>query len=439
MFRFQYHSIIKLIRDANAKMIAYMLNPRNRIYAILIAIFMLGNLFQALNRAVFIDAADLNGFIDPAIAAKFLDEDPFIMAPNNSYSAFFYVVMSILSPFARWFASLLWGVANIAFYLWSIVVINDILLKTQPDRKKLNYFIAPILTAPIFAINVHMGQTNMIVLLCVLVSMFYLYLNKHLKSALFLAFAIAYKTTPLIFIFFLLLKRKLRTAAYTIVFSLLFLIVIPMFFYTPQKSIHFFRSWSEMVIEPFFTGQKVKSTNTGYYHTNQSLDAFLNRHFTPYGVEHYGRAHNITDFPVLTELEALTAGKVIKLIILALLAFIAIRSGHIHTRLFPFEFSLFFIAILFISPSSWTNHYILALPAYVVVVNEILILPRGTGGRKLLIWFLSAGTGIMLLGVGRYLQSFSFYFLGITLFFIGLVIYTLFFAGKVRANQLPAS
>ncbi len=433
-FRSQKRSgpLLSLIRKAHADMASYMLNPHNRLYAVMILIFLAGNLFQAVNRSAIIDGSDLNGYLESAVAAKYLDVDVYEVYRNNSFSAFFYVVMLFFSLFATWLGSLLWAMANVAFYLWSIVVTNDILFRTQPGREKLNVFVAPILTFALFATNIHMGQSNHIILVCMLISLYYLHRNAHVKPALFLAFAIAYKLTPAFLVFYLLLKRKFRTALYTVVFTLLFLIVVPMFFYTPQKSIDFFASWSSLVIEPFFSGQKVQTTNTGYYHTNQSLDAFLNRHFTPYGTERYGGAHHVVDFPVLSEAGAHRAGIVIKLVIIGLLALVALKKRTIHSRLFPFEFSLFLIAILFISPSSWPSHYILILPAYILVVNEIIILPKGRHGRNLLTWSLGLGTAIMLLGWGPYLQSFSFYFIGVFFFFNGLLIYTLFFAGKAE-------
>lgn len=430
-----YKSIVDLFRVAHSNMSVYLLNPKNRLYIVLIIIFMVGNLFQGVNKAAIRGSSDFKGYLEVCVAARHLDQDVFVTVPNNSMSAFFYAVMSLFTPFALWFSSLLWGIANVAFYLWSIVVMNDILRKTQPHRQNLNTFLSPVLTLALFATNIHMGQSNLIILLCILVSMFYLYLNKHVKSALFLAFAIAYKTTPLFFVFYLVLKRKFKAAAYTLVFTLLFLVVVPMFFYTPQKSLDFFRSWSDMVIEPFFSGGEVKSTNTGYYHTNQSMDAFLGRHFTSYGIEKYGRAHKVLDIPVLSDSQAHSVGIIIKLLIIGILALIAVRTKNIQSRLFPFEFSLFLTAILFISPSSWPSHYILVLPAYMVAINEILILPKGTGGRKLLVWFMGIGTGIMLLGWGPYLQSFSFFFIGIFLFFVGLVIYTLFFARKAEQYE----
>jgi hypothetical protein len=86
------------------------------------------------------------------------------------------------------------------------------------------------------------------------------------------------------------------------------------------------------------------------------------------------------------------------------------------------------MAILFISPVSWVNHYILILPAYIVSINEVLILDKSQRGRKLLIWSMIIGTAIMHIGWGNYLQSLSPFFIGQFIFFIGLYVYSLRFA-----------
>jgi hypothetical protein len=340
--------------------------------------------------------------------------------------------MSLITPFDRWFSSLLWAVLNVAFYIWIIAIVNEIIKITQPGRVKWSYFIAPLLTMIFFAINIHLGQSNIIMLLAIIMAAYYLLKGKNLLTGLWLGFAMAYKVTPLFFVFYLLLKRKFKAAFYSVLFFGLFTVVAPMIFYSPARTISFVESWSKMVLEPFIKGEKVKSTNVNYYHSNQSLDAFLNRHLTTYGEEEYGGMHNFLNPAYFTEGQVSTISKVLKLFIVALLAFLAIKSRTVNNRVYPFEIALFLMAILFISPVSWVNHYILILPAYVVAVNEILILDKSDRGRKLLLWSMIIGTAIMHIGWGNYLQSLSPFFIGQFIFFIGLYIYSLRYASIVK-------
>ena len=423
-----------LIKNTHQSIYLYLTNPANRLATIGIFLFMVINIAQAVVRAAVYDFADLNFFLDPAIGIRFFGQNPLIDWPDNSYPPFFYGVMSLLTPFDRWFSSLLWAILNIGFYVWTIAIINEIIKQTQPERSRWSYFIAPLLTMILFAINIHLGQSNILMMLTIIMAAYYLLKGKNLLSGIWLGFAMAYKVTPLFFVFYLVLKRKFKAAFYAILFFGLFTVVAPMIFYSPARTLTFVESWSEMVLEPFVKGEKVKSTNVNYYHSNQSLDAFLNRHLTPYGQEEYGGMHNWLNPDFFTEGQVSTIGKVIKLFIVALLGFLAIKSRTVNNRVYPFEISLFLMAILFISPVSWVNHYILILPAYIVAVNEILILDKSDKGRKLLLWSLIIGTAIMHIGWGNYLQSLSPFFIGQIIFFLGFYIYSWRYAPNVKAD-----
>lgn len=423
-----------LIRNTYRAILKYVLNPANRLAVIAIFLFLLINIVQAVIRAAVYDFADLNFYLDPAIGIRFFGQDPVIDWPGNSYPPFFYGVMSLLIPFDRWFSSLVWAILNVAFYIWIIAIINEIISLTQPERVKWSYFIAPLLTMILFAINIHLGQSNLLMMLAIIIAAYYLLKGNDLLTGTWLGFAIAYKVTPLFFVFYLITKQKFRAAFYTMLFFGLFTVVAPMIFYSPARTISFVDSWWETVLGPFLGGEKVKSGNAGYYYSNQSLDAFLNRHFTPYGQEQYGGIHTWLNPDFFTEDQMRTTGILIKLFIVALLGFLAIKSRTVNNRVYPFEIALFLMAILFISPSSWVNHYILVLPAYIISVNEILILDKLNKGRKLLLWTLILGTAIMHIGWGNYLQSLSPFFIGQVIFFIGLYIYSLRYAPYVKTN-----
>ena len=126
-----------------------------------------------------------------------------------------------------------------------------------------------------------------------------------------------------------------------------------------------------MTVKPFVSGGRVLSANVNWYHTNQSLEAFLNRHFTRYGRETYGGLHALIDPAVLLEQGARRAALVIKLLLLATVAWVALRSRRSATRSFPFEVSLTLMAALFISPVSWYSHYVAMLVPYEVVFQEL--------------------------------------------------------------------
>ncbi len=316
------------------------------------------------------------------------------------------------------------------FFIAIIAVVMDNIKDIQPERRNWSYFIGPLLASFLFAMNIHLGQSNLIMLLAVVIGVYYLLKGNNLLTGLYMGFAMAFKTTPLFFLFYFVLKGKFRAAFYSFSFFLIFMVVAPMIFYSPARSISFAKSWYSIVLGPFISGEKVKAKNVGYYHSNQSIDAFLNRHFTPYGLERYGGAHSWLDFPNHTEKEMYSVGKIIKLVLIGLLGFLIFKNRSLGRSIIPYEISIFLIAILFISPVSWVNHYILVLPAYIIMVNEIVNLPKSHPGRKLLLWPLVLSTPVLFIAWFDYLQSFSPFFISQGILFVGLYIYILIYAGR---------
>ena len=253
--------MIGLLKSTHQSIFQYLADPKNRLATIGIFLFMVINIVQAVIRAAVYDFADLNFFLDPAIGTRFFGQDPFIDWPDNSYPPFFYGVMSLITPFDRWFSSLLWAVLNVAFYIWIIAIVNEMIRETQPERTKWSYFIAPLLTMILFAINIHLGQSNILMMLAIILAAYYLLKGKNLLTGVWLGFAMAYKVTPLFFVFYLVLKRKFKAAFFSLIFFGLFTVVAPMIFYSPARTISFVESWSKMILEPFVKGEKVKSTN----------------------------------------------------------------------------------------------------------------------------------------------------------------------------------
>ena len=84
---------------------------------------------------VIIYMSDFNMFLDPAVDAKFFEKDPITTWTNNSYSPFFYSVMSIFSPFARWFAVILWSLISIL----SLMAVYSITKFFFPSLKTRHY------------------------------------------------------------------------------------------------------------------------------------------------------------------------------------------------------------------------------------------------------------------------------------------------------------
>jgi hypothetical protein len=415
--------MIEIIKDTNGKIRQFISLRSNRVLTLFFLLAITVMIVSAVNRVI-IYASDFNMFIDPAIDARFHHQNPFVKWTGNSYNMFFYAFMSLLSPFNNWFAVIIWSLVSIYLYILAIAIMHR-MLPLAHAKHKWYYLIAPVMLGFLLFDNIQLGQSNILMLFAVIASIYYVSKGKNLGAGLALGFAIAFKTTPLIFVGYYVLKGKFKAAAYSLIFSLFFMIVVPMLFYPPQKSLEYFRSWTEAVFVPFASGNDLKTQNIGYYHSNQSLEAFINRHFTSYGKEKYGGLHYLTDPANMTKIQAKTTGNIIKMVLLGLLSVLVLLNNRKRDpRFYLTESSLFLMAILWVSPSSWTNHYIILLPAVVLLVNEIIRLPKHDSKKKLLLVVLVAGTLLMLIDVHPMLQSFSLHFIGMFILFTGLLVYS---------------
>lgn len=408
-----------ILKELNRAAIRFLTAKSNRVYLIILLLIVIGLVVQAVLRTHVYRMSDFNMFLDPAVDARFRDRSPFVYWQMNSYSPFFYSVMSLFTPFARWLAITLWTLLSILCYFWTIGLVHY-LIRGQIPKFTRWLLLAPGALFFVFFDNIQLGQSNLVMLFAVVLGVYHVSRNKAIKAALAIGFAIAYKTTPGLFALFLLLKKRFKAALFTLLFSAIFTILVPMLFYSPQKSIEYVTTWNSQILEPFARAGELEVYNTGSYHTNQSLDAFLVRHFTDFGCEHYGGIHCSVNPAFLTEEQCKTVGKVVKGLFLMVLVLMCVLKKPPSTHRLIYQASVFLIAILLISPASWLNHYILLLPAFIVAIHEIL---KATRGGKMLIVTTGIGTLMILLSVDNYMQSLSFYFLGMVVFTTGYLIH----------------
>jgi hypothetical protein len=406
---------------------SYVKNPENRLKVASIALFFVSIVIYTPTRST----SDLVG---PLLTATrelvYLGENVFSEESFNSYSPFFYCVMAFVAQFTDWFSAMLWCVINICLYLGINAVIMAIIARSQPERKTFSYFIAPLLTLVILADNLYLGQTNIFPLLFTCCALFAYQRKKDFSSGLLLSVAVAYKVTPILFAFHYVLRGRFRALTGMVVGLILCLLVVPSFYFGPAKSVQYVTQWGSLVIMPFVTGEDIKTKTVNWGYMNQSLEGALHRHLTPYGKVAYGGLHKVIDPAFLDAKQVAKLAVAIKALLLLVIAWVMFKYRNAKERSFPFEMSLIFMSILYISPVTWISYYIVILFPYAVAVNEIIRRPRGETGRRLLMVGLWAAMLISAFSLTPRLQSYSFLFFGNALFFICFLVYTLFFLPK---------
>jgi len=400
--------------------------PEHRRCSIALALLVLGNIGYAVFRAVYLSSCDLvHGYLIPARAILFQNKDPYIDFSFNSFSPFFYVVIAPLALVPDYAASLLWSLLSLGFLIGVVGLTRAMVEQTLAPKRLARPWWGPLFAGTLITDNLYLGQSNLLALFLVCCALYALLVGHDLRAGALLSVAIAWKLTPALFLFYFALKGRLRALLGAALGLMLWLLVVPSLVLGPLRNKSFLEEWLGMVVMPVISGPRALSTNVNWYHTNQSLEAFLNRHFTPYGRQTYGGLHVLLDPACLVEQGAHRAALVIKLLLLALVTLAALRSRSVATRSFPFEVSLTLLAALFISPVSWYSHYVSVLVPYQIVVQEVTMRPRSATAFKLLAIPLGIAALITTFSLSSTLRSYSLVFLAQLGFFCALALYTL--------------
>jgi hypothetical protein len=379
-------------RDARAWAHAH---PR---LAAALALLALVEVAYAAYRAAFLTACDLvHGYLEPTRGMLFAGKDPYVEYRFNSFSPFFYALLSPLAPLPNAAASVLWSLLSLGFLFAALAFTRAAL--PAPSRSPLWAVGAG---AVLVVDNLNLGQSNLLALCFTMGAIYALRRGRDLASGLLLAVAIAWKVVPALLLGIFILRGRARALAGAALGLALCLFAVPSLVFGPSRTLGFVEEWSGLVLAPFARGERGLTTNIDWYHTNQSLEAALQRSLTPYGREHYDLLHRYTDPAFLDEAQVHRLSSALRLGVLAALALIAWRTRR-DERLLVANAALFLLGALFISPASWFSHYVSALVAYTVALE----LPSTRARRA-----LALAVVLTFASLGSYVRSHSLVLLG---------------------------
>jgi len=186
--------------------------------------------------------------------------------------------------------------------------------------------------------------------------------GRQVAAGWWLGVAIALKVTPVLLVLRALAGRRPREAAVALLTAWVLTVGAPAMLIGRQRSVTMARSFVAN-LSPVAHGGAVANTNVDWRYTNQSLEALLQRALTDYG----SRTLGYRPFWNVTErLSSEQAGHLAMALRLALLLGLVLLTWRLPRmpagRLA--EPALWVLAMLFLSPLSWANHYVVALLAY---------------------------------------------------------------------------
>lgn len=405
-------------------------------------LFFFVNIIYALTRHSAVDFIQFWIISRNAVFLKGYD----IYATNSDFSQplFFWCIATAFSIFTLKVGLFLWNIMQMTLITATVILISRILgygerydggWNEGKNIKSGNYVLPLALAAVIVCDNLWLGQANILAFFCCVAAIYNHLKEKSWAAGLFLAMAISIKLTPLLFLIYFIYKKDYEVFPWTVGGIILFMVGFPSMLFGVPNTLMYLQDYFRMVIMPFFQNSVQIRGTTGFWHSNQSLDGFLGRHFTDFGRYHYGGLHNYLDPANMTLVQTKKLGLIIKsiLVLVAGLAFTNNKKKNPH--LLKFEFALVFLMILFISPASWLNHFVTVLFAYYVSTNYIRDENSSYAGKIILKTGLIFGfAAAALSSPNGYFQSYSGMFLGH--FFLMLTMFVVLFIEKTRTRKI---
>ncbi|OGF49998.1 MAG: hypothetical protein A2231_03565 [Candidatus Firestonebacteria bacterium RIFOXYA2_FULL_40_8] len=409
------------------------------------ALFFFVNILYALTRH---SAVDFIQFWKISRNAIFVPGyDIYYVNTDFSQPLFFFCLVSAFSVFTYKVALFLWNMMQMLLVVFTVIMSSKILgfgerydggWNEGKHIKAGNYVLPLILGAVIICDNLWLGQANILsFFLCV--SAIYNHLKERSWAVgLLIALAISVKLTPVLFLIYFLYKKDYEVFPWALGGLLIFMVFIPSLIYGVPKTLIYLQDYIKLVIMPFANNDVAIRGTTGFWHSNQSIDGFLGRHFTDFGKTHYHGLHNIIDPANFTLVQIKKIGLIIKavLVLLAALAFTGNKKNNPH--LLKFEFALMFLLILFISPASWLNHFVTVFFAYYVAANYMRDDSNSYFGRIFMkIGLITCFTLAALSSFSPTAQSYSGMFLGHFILLITMFIILFIEKSRIRKTWQP--
>lgn len=234
-----------------------------------------------------------------------------------------------------------------------------------------------VLTYKGIIVNFDHGQINLIVLVLLVVSWIAIKNNRAAwLIGLPLSLAVLLKTYPIVFVLFLVFKRKYRAIMWLI--GLLGLYTIAAYLVLPPVV---WRDWAVNVLPTGGYGETPFHLFSPASQGNQNINGFATRLFT----------ENEFSEPLFASktLARITAYLLSSLVILTTLGLSALRARQIEDgKSLDTEFSLYLLLMYLAAPLSWDHHQVYILPS--ILVGLHFVLTRAESWRAKLIVITSA-------------------------------------------------
>lgn len=290
---------------------------------------------------------------------RFLASEPIYTFEGDvsyyKYTPFYAFFISPLALFSEKTAASIWFVINVILFLALLYCLKELVVK---DKKRfchytLFYSLAVISCLRFIIGNFHQGQSNIFMISLLFIGLYLMCRGRENASAFFIAFSILSKYMSVLFLPWLLVRKKFRLVAKIALFIIV-LSILPAFKTGITGLVTLHKEWLSFLF---------KSSLDNYSITcfpNQSLLACLNRFFS----EHSIYSVNI--------LHLSQSSVYIIFFILALILYLLAIIPAGNRAYAMYDLSLISICAGLFNPNAWKNFFIWLLPAYATVIYYLI-------------------------------------------------------------------
>lgn len=223
--------------------------------------------------------------------------------------------------------------------------------------------------------DLHHGNNNILILFLVTATLAAWRKGYDVLAGGILAYAIAFKVTPGLFLLYFAYKRSWRTVGATALGMGVFLLLVPSLFLGPEFNGVCLGTWWNRILSPY-----VESDVVGSQEINQSMVGVLTRLLTESkgGLGRYALKLHV-NFVAWDPKLVVLGIKLLSVGMLGVLAWLCRTRSERRDdpRLFG-EYALIVLAMLFVSERSWKHHFVTLLLPYTYIAYRVGV--RGLPG-----------------------------------------------------------
>ncbi len=317
------------------------------------------------------------------------------------YSPFFAVLVSPIGLFSFQVGQVIWLLGMCLCLTFVLIQSKKIILGDKPPPPYL-YVLTIFFGSKFLVREITLGQTDFLILLFIFLFISFSDKKKNILAGLFLSLAVMIKPTSLVFVPYLLYKKKFKPVVYLGIFCLLFLLT-PSFIYGFSGNLNLLHGWK--------TVMSASSPPLLAVDMNQSIFAFFYRLLTPF-------PYHVN----VLELKFTLVSFLIYVCILALFIFLLFLNrrsgssdGNIVNHGEGIEYALLLIFMALFSPLGWFQNYSSAVLGIMILINYVF--ETGLKDRFIIIVLVLFFILVDLINfelVGRKLNDLSLYLSFIT-------------------------